>query len=394
MSSSELSPTHVGSRLRAAREAAGMTQAEAASRVGLARTTLVAVEQGDRRIRTGELQRLARTYSTTANTILRREAAFVQLALRFRKLPSSKGTSCTQAADLLEGLVRAEVELENLLGISRSFNYPPERPLLGGDVVRQAEQDAIELRHWLGLGLAPVRDMLSLLELDLGVRVYIRPLASQVSGLFAFDEACGACMLLNEEHPVERRNQTAAHELGHFVSSRGTPAITRAAGSRKSPDERYADVFGRTFLTPVRTVTQKFYEVTAGSSRLTRKQVIVLARYFGVSREAMVRRLEEVGLAKEGTWDWFGENGGIIQQHVLEVPADTLAEPDVQEDSPRLNTLRIDLLAGEVWRQELLSEGQLAALLRLERVRLRELLDEVEEDRSMVDGAPELPDRF
>ena len=394
MSSSELSPTHVGSRLRAAREAAGMTQTEAASRVGLARTTLVAVEQGDRRIRTGELQRLARTYSTTANTILRREAAFVQLALRFRKLPSSKGTSCTQAADLLEGLVRAEVELENLLGISRSFNYPPERPLLGGDVVRQAEQDAMELRHWLGLGLAPVRDMLSLLELDLGVRVYIRPLALEVFGLFAFDETCGACMLLNEKHPVERRNQTAAHELGHFVSSRGTPAIMCAAGSRKSPNERYADVFGRTFLTPVRTVTQKFYEVTAGSSRLTRKQVIVLARYFGVSREAMVRRLEEVGLAKEGTWDWFDENWGIIQHHVLEVPADTLAEPDVQEDSPCSNTLRIDLLAGEVWRQELLSEGQLAALLRLDRVRLRELLDEVEEDRSMVDGAPELPDRF
>jgi Zn-dependent peptidase ImmA (M78 family) len=168
----------------------------------------------------------------------------------------------------------------------------------------------------------------------------------------------------------------------------------RAAGSRKSPDERYADVFGRTFLTPVRTVTQKFHEVTAGSSRLTRKHVIVLARYFGVSREAMVRRLEEIGLAKEGTWDWFDENGGITYQHVLEVPNDSLAETEVLEDSPRSNTLRIELLAAEVWRKELLSEGQLAVLLRLDRIQLRELLDEVEEDRSMVDGAPELPDRL
>ena len=43
-----------------------------------------------------------------------------------------------------------------------------------GDVRIQAENDATELRQWLGLGLAPVRDLVSLLELDLGVRVYVR----------------------------------------------------------------------------------------------------------------------------------------------------------------------------------------------------------------------------
>ena len=394
MSLSELSPAQIGSRLRVAREAAEMTQAEAASRVGLARTTLLAVEKGDRRVRTGELQRLARAYSTTANTILRREAAFIELIPRFRKLASGSEAFCAQAAEWLESSVRAEVELESLLGVGRSFSYPPERPLVGGDIVRQAEQDATELRHWLGLGLAPVRDMLSLLQLDLGVRVYSRPLHSNLSGLFVFEDTCGTCMLLNAHQSVERRNETAARGLGHFVSSRGTPAIMRAAGPRKSPDERYADVFGRTFLTPVRTATQTFYEVTAGSSRLTRQHVTVLARYFGVSCEAIVRRLEEVGLAKEGTWDWFAANHAIAHQQVLEVPSDSPAETEVLRDPTRLNTLRINLLAAEAWRKELLSEGQLAALLRLDRVRLRELLDEVEEERSMVDGAPELPGRF
>ncbi len=394
MSLSELSPAQVGSRLRVAREAAGMTQAEAASQVGLARTTLLAVEKGDRRVRTVELQRLARAYRTAANTILRREAAFIELIPRFRKLPSGGEPPCAQAAERLDSLLRAELELESLLGVGRSFSYPPERPLLGGDVVRQAEQDATELRHWLGLGLAPVRDMLGLLELDLGVRVYIRPLDSNVSGLFASEDVCGACMLLNAHQPAERRNETAARGLGQFVSNRGTPAIMRVAGRRKSPGERYADVFGRTFLTPVRTVTQIFYEVTAGSSRLTRQHVVVLARYFGVSLEAMVRRLEEVGLAKEGTWDWFDESHGIAHQQVLEVPRDSPAETEVLEDTTRLNTLRINLLAAEAWRRELLSEGQLAALLRLDRVQLRELLDDVEEERSMVDGAPELPGRL
>jgi len=391
MSSSQLSPAHVGSRLRTAREAAGMTQAKAAALVGLARTSLVAVEKGERMARTRELQRLARAYSTTVNTILRREAAFVEFTPRFRKLTSRAESHCSEAAELLERLVRAEVELESLLGILRSFNYPPERPLLGADVVRQGEQDATELRHWLGLGLAPVRDMLSLLELDLGLRVYVRPLALEVSGLFAFEDTCGACMLLNAEHSVGRRNQTAARGLGHFMSRRGTASIMRAEGPGKSPDERYADVFGRTFLTPVRTVTQRFREITAGSSRLTRQHVIVLARYFGVSPGAMVRRLEEVGLAKQGTWDWFEENGGTTDQDMSEVPAGSAAQSVAPFPAPRLNTLRIDLLAAEAWRTELLSEGQLAALLRLGRLQLRELLDAAEEERSAADGAPELP---
>jgi len=165
----------------------------------------------------------------------------------------------------------------------------------------------------------------------------------------------------------------------------------RAEGPGKSPDERYADVFGRTFLTPVRTVTQRFREITAGSSRLTRQHVIVLARYFGVSPGAMVRRLEEVGLAKQGTWDWFEENGGITDQDMSEVPAGSAAQSVAPFPAPRLNTLRIDLLAAEAWRTELLSEGQLAALLRLGRLQLRELLDAAEEERSAADGAPELP---
>lgn len=75
----------IGERLRMAREAAKVTQADAAKQSGMARTTLVAVEQGQRRIRMDELQLLARLYSTSANAILRSEAVHVDLAPRFRK---------------------------------------------------------------------------------------------------------------------------------------------------------------------------------------------------------------------------------------------------------------------------------------------------------------------
>ena len=106
-----------------------------------------------------------------------------------------------EAARLLTGLVSAEVELENALGVERHRNYPRERRIPPGDVRAQAEQDAQDSRVWLGLGAGPVKDVVSMVDPDLGIRVYLRRLDSRISGLFAYDDAVGACMLLNASHP-------------------------------------------------------------------------------------------------------------------------------------------------------------------------------------------------
>ena len=381
----------VGARLRGAREAIGLTQADAAAHLRVARTTLVAMEQGRRHVRTDELQRLARLYGTSVNAVLRREAVHVDLVPRFRRLSTANDESTEQAARLLTDLVRAEVELENLLGVTRTRNYPPTRPLMPGDVRLQAENDATELRHWLGLGLAAVRDVMSLLELDLGVRVHVRPLDSQVSGLFAYDDGLGACILLNASHPRERQAQTAVHELGHLTSRRQTPDVCRFEQYDDSREERYANAFGRAFLTPARTVAVRFQDITAGASRFTRRHVILLAHAFGVSREAMVRRLEERRLVKRGTWDWFEANGSITNEQAREVLGELgTADPDTS-DAQRPVSFRLGLLAAEAQRRELLSEGQLARLLRLDRVELREVLDAADMDGNDTDGPPKLP---
>ena len=91
-----LKPAELGSRLRIAREAAGITQAAASMSIEIARTTLVAIEQGQRRLRTKELQQLARLYGTSVNALLRREAVFVDIVPQFRKLASSRGRGCHQ----------------------------------------------------------------------------------------------------------------------------------------------------------------------------------------------------------------------------------------------------------------------------------------------------------
>jgi Zn-dependent peptidase ImmA (M78 family)/DNA-binding XRE family transcriptional regulator len=378
----KLSDAEIGERLRLAREAAKVTQATAAKAVDVARTTIVAIEQGQRRVRMDELQKLAALYGTSANAILRREAVHLDMVPRFRKLSQSADNAIEDSARLLNDLVCAEVELENALGIERRRNYPPERRILPGDVRAQAEQDAQELRDWLSLGAGPVLDIMSILDLQLGIRVYIRRLDGKVSGLFAYDETAGACILLNASHPADRLRQTGIHELAHFVATRKQPEVLLEDEKASSREERYANCFARCFLTPARAVRQRFAEITAGQSHLTRRHIILLAHAFSVSREAMGRRLEELGLAKEGTWDWFVANGSITDEQEREVLG-MLPERQLHPTAAQgLVPPRLGLLAREVWKRGLYSEGQLARLLQLDRHEMREVLDGAELEES------------
>jgi Zn-dependent peptidase ImmA (M78 family) len=377
-----LSDTEIGERLRIARESRKMTQAQAANVIEAARTTIVAIEQGKRRVQIDELQRLASAYGTSANAILRRTAIHTDMMPRFRRLQDSESGAVEQASRLLNDLVRAEVELEDSLGITRQRRYPPERPILPGDLYIQAEQHAQELRDWLGLGPGPVTDMVSILDLQLGVRVYVRRLDSKVAGLFAYDDRAGACILLNASHPFERITQSAAHEAGHFISTRHEPEVLTEDEQFISREERYANIFQRCFLTPGREVRQRFAELTAGQSHLTRHHVILLAHSFLVSREAIVRRMEELGLAKPGTWNWFMSHGGITSADVRQVLGEVPARPNYSGLAQGLVPPRLALLAREAWKRELYSEGQLAGMLQLDLHGVREVLDGAEREES------------
>lgn len=380
----------IGSRLRIAREAAQMTQAEAADRIGIARTTLVAMEAEQRRTRLHEVRRLAALYGTSANALMRRESIHVDLEPRFRKLMATDSQPARDASRVLTTLVSADLELERVLGIDHTRNYPPERPLLPGDVRTQAERDASEVRQWLGIGLSPIHDLMSLMELHFGIRIYFRPLDSKISGLFAYDESIGAAVLLNAHHPRHRQTHTAAHELGHFVCNRRKPAVFRVEGIGTTREERYADLFARAFLTPAHTVAHRFRDVTAGAPNFSRRHVIVLSHAFGVSREAMVRRLEELGLIRRGAWDWFQDNGGITAEQVREVLGES-SDDDVARIAARGATdVRLSLLAEAALKQQLVSEGQLSRLLDISRVDLRKMFGDGETDRSESSG-PELP---
>lgn len=390
----ELSAQEIGRRLRLARENADIRQDEAAQVIGMSRPTLVSIEKGVRRVRIRELQALASHYGISVNALLRREAVHTDLVPRFRKLREAEDDHTLEAVQLLNDLAKAEVELENVLGIERRRNYPPARGINEGDVVDLAESHAQELRNWLGLGSGPIADIFSVIELDLGIRLYQRRLSSgsKVSGLFTYDEAVGACIFLNANHPLPRRIQSAAHELGHFYGTRYMPEILEEDEQFLSRDERYANGFGRAFLTPAKSFAESFRQLTESADRLTRRHVILLAHQYSISRQACVLRLEELGLVKKGTWAWFESNGGIKDEQARKVLGSAADRHDaVRDDANRTVSHRMSLMAHAAWKRNLMSEGQLAELLKVKRVELREMIDQIELEERETDDLLKLP---
>lgn len=391
----ELSAKEIGRRLRLARESAGKRQDDAAKVIHVSRPTLVSIEKGVRRVRIQELQMLTHYYGVSVNALLRREAVHTDLVPRYRKLRETGDTHTAEAIQLFNDLIVADVELQNLLGIERKRNYPPDRGINDGDAVALAEKHAQELRDWLGIGSGPITDIFSIIELDLGIRLYQRRLSSnsKVAGLFTFDESVGACVLLNANHPLPRRVQSAAHELGHFYGTRHTPEVLEDDEKFLSRDERYANAFGRAFLTPAGSFSESFGQLKEITSKITRRLIILLAHQYNISRQACVLRLEELRLAKKGTWAWFEKNGGITEEHVRAVLGDVAGRPDVDKsDADRPVSHRMSLMAHAVWNRQLMTEGQLVELLKVGRVQLRTIIDQIELEESETDELLKLTD--
>lgn len=360
-------PAELGDRLRHARTQAGLTQAQAATALQVARTTLVALEKGQRRVRADELKAMADIYGASVASLLRESAVHVELSPRFRALNEKDDEDANNAARLLNDLTGAELELERLTGRKLKANYPPERPILPGDVKEQAEDLAMELRHRLGLGLAPIGDIVTLLEVEIGMRVFVRPLDPKISGLFIYDDDAGACMLLNRNHPRERRAMTAAHEFGHLVSSRRQPDIFDDC-SPQTREEKFATAFGLAFMAPAPTVRRLFQEYRQESGRFSPRHLILMAHSLNVSQEAMCRRLEDLKLLPAGTWESLRDRGfsGELVRQIL---------GDRPRDDEMIVPPRLWMLAAEAYNKDLLTEGQLAQLLRIDRTELRRILD-------------------
>lgn len=362
-----IDPRVIGQRLSDARRARRLTQQQAAAALGVARTTITAMEQGVRRPRASELVTLARLYGRNIGDLVRpdkehRAPGFVV------QLRNARGPSDLEAeADIqrFEDLCRWYVELETLLGVPLVRHYPDPYDVSDTPPERAAEAVATSERNRLGLGDGPIGDIWGIIETDVGLRIFVMEMINnRIAGMFVFNDEYGGCIAINARHPEERRRWSAAHEYGHFLTERFAGEITVLQGARRvPPGERFADAFARFFLMPTLGLVRRFDAMRRGKDGpVTPVDVLQLSYLYKVSFEAMMWRLEELKLLPAGTLELLKSRKFKVStvRRLVDLPA---AEPE-----RTLLPHRYELLLAQAYARDLLSEGQLAQRMATDRV--------------------------
>ena len=252
-----IDPQILGQRLQAARRARRLTQQEAATFLGVALTTVTALEQGARRIRPDELIRLADLYDRAVGEFVGARGPIPDFTAQFRAAIAVADTEAAQqeleqSIQDMQRLCADCLYLENLNELPIRPSYPHQYAIDGVSPDGAGADVAVDERNRLVLGDGPIINLREILENDVGLRVFYLELPSRVAGLFAYDDELGGCIGVNIAHPEERRRWTMAHEYAHFLTNRFRSEITMLGGAyeRVPAHERFADAFARSMLMP------------------------------------------------------------------------------------------------------------------------------------------------
>jgi Zn-dependent peptidase ImmA (M78 family) len=350
------------------------------------------MEKGSREVQPEQLISLARLYGRPVSQLLRPTSPPVAIGARFRAALASASET-----ENLPGLIaRLEELADNYLDLLRRAvaeppgQYPPVRRIDHLDPAQAAEDLAVEERNRLGLGDGPLRLLREVLEVDVGLRIFIESLPSRVAGLFVFVESLGGCVALNANHPLERRRWTLAHEYAHFLVSRDRAEVTFVGHRRQPPEtERFADAYAANFLMPRSGLSRRFNELKRSKAGdFTPAMLVQLAHSYQVSVQALTLRLEDLRLLRAGTWD-------RLRDHNFQPRAAARALGLEAEEEQTADALPFHyrLLATQLYADGEITEPQLAGYLGTDIVGARRIYQLLTETHDISDeGASQVVD--
>lgn len=382
----------LGARLRQVREDKGLTQDQVARHLGVARTTLVAIEKGERRLKPEELVELASLYGRRLSSLLQGGPPVEGFSVQLRSAysPLANESDLQPYIEEFQAICEDYLRLEAIRGVPLGRRYPPQYEVGQVNPSLAAEDVAAEERRRLGLGDGPLLNLREVLENGVGLRIFLLKLPSRVAGMYAFTEELGGCIALNVDHSAERRRQTLTHEYGHFLTSRFRSEVLQEGRYERRPHlELFAEAFGRAFLMPVEGLRRQFLSLKRErKAGITRSDLCRLAYSYDVSVEAMVRRLEEIQLVPTGLWERLRIEGFKVRE------AMQILGLVVSNRQDEMLPTRFRALAVESWQAGDLTEGQLARILRVNRLEVRGIiqaamaLDHEKEEVDTALGAP------
>ena len=382
----------LGRRLRAAREARGLTQHAVADALGLPRTAVTQLEAGRRSVSTLELTRLSQLYVRSVTDFLQERAGDEDgdvLVALYRVAPGlERDPSTHEQVARYVSLCREGVTLERLLGTERRAgppSYETRVPRSSGGAVAQGERAAEQERRRLGIGSAPIADVSELIASQ-GIWASGVELPNMMSGLFLRHPSIGLAILVNSSHPRGRKRFSFAHEYAHALLDRDRNITVSSTDNSSEMVERRANAFAAAFLMPRSGVyealrsldkglpsrqAQTVFDVASGGyleaelrsparwQRITCKDIAILAHHFGVSYQAALYRLRSLRhLSHPGSRELLDqEDFGREYLKALDMFGD-IGEPEQRRYWDRELRGEIAHLAIEAYRRGEISRGR------------------------------------
>lgn len=365
----------LGARLRAAREAVGLSQQQVAERLGLkSHYAVLRMESGARDVTTLELDQLARLYCQPLTYFVREGAADLEanaVLLRSQDLATADRDEIARAVErwrelefLAQSLGRTGSELSAM-----QFDLPlPSTP---DQASEQGEMVARRVRDTLGLGYQPIANLPRLIE-ELGIGVFRVALGSSaVAGVTLVQPTIGGCILVNRSDSPERQVFTTAHELFHLLVDHLSHRCTTDNYGRNLLEVR-AESFASALLLPREGLERYREDVLLIPWReLEPPHALRLQYHFLVSYRALIIRLRLLGFISEAH-----------AQRLLQVSPHNLArlcqyDPDCAFPTSQAFDQLLRTLAIEAYERGKISRGRLANILEMEDEELAALLREL-----------------
>lgn len=190
--------------------------------------------------------------------------------------------------------VEERIRLQELSGEPVNLNLPYKK--INIRTLEDAEGAAESLRNSWKLGQAPIANVVGLLE-DQFIHVFeIDFPDNKFDGIsaVAYDEEeqlKAAAVVSRKRLPGERQRLNLAHEVGHLVMN----------VSENIDEEKAAFRFAGAFLAPANLLIR---EVGAHRSSIQFKELLILKKRFGISMQALLFRLRDLGIINEATFKW------------------------------------------------------------------------------------------
>lgn len=396
----------LAARIKSARINCGATQEKAAEVLGIPRTAIVQIENGNRSVSTLELAMLAELFRRpVADFFAEADPANEDVLVTLYRLAPGieENPAIKDEVSRHIDICREGVSLEELLG-RRARTGPPAyklpQPKSTIEAVGQGALVASEERNRLDLGDAPIADMADLITSE-GIWASGAQLPKEMSGLFVRHATFGMAILVNLKHPRARKRFSYAHEFGHALMDRDHSVNITTQCNANDLIEKRANAFAAAFLAPKAgiewildvldkggksRVEHTIYSVATnegveaegrtapGSQVITYQDVAIIAHHFGISYQAATFRLRGLeAITKQECDELLGKNllGGDYLE-VLHLKEDLEGQDKANPDRELL--AQVAHTALEAYRREEITDARVLEISKLLRLPGRRML--------------------